>query len=79
MVDELILATAQEVAARAETLAVACVEETGIGAVADKSQIRFASLEVAASLIGRPGIGVWARDSLQVCSRSPSRSGFSPG
>jgi acyl-CoA reductase-like NAD-dependent aldehyde dehydrogenase len=62
-VDALILEAATKVAERAEQLAVACVEETGIGSAIDKvTKIRFASLEVVASLTGRPGAGAWTRD-----------------
>jgi acyl-CoA reductase-like NAD-dependent aldehyde dehydrogenase len=62
-VDALIVEAAAAVAERAEQLAMACVEETGIGSAIDKvTKIRFASLEVAASLIGRPGIGAWSSD-----------------
>jgi acyl-CoA reductase-like NAD-dependent aldehyde dehydrogenase len=62
-VDALIVEAASAVAERADELALACVEETGVGSVTDKvTKIRFASLEVAASLMGRPGVGAWIQD-----------------
>ena len=62
-VDALLTAVATEVAEHAGQLAATCVEETGIGSTTDKiTKIRFASLEVAASLVGRRGIGVWDLD-----------------
>jgi acetaldehyde dehydrogenase/alcohol dehydrogenase len=62
-VDALLAAVAAEVAEHAGQLAAACVEETGIGSTIDKiTKIRFASLDVAASLVGRRGIGVWDLD-----------------
>ena len=58
-IDGLITALAAQIAARAEELAVAAVAETGIGCVPDKAdKNRFASLGVAQSLIGKPGVGV---------------------
>jgi acyl-CoA reductase-like NAD-dependent aldehyde dehydrogenase len=58
-VDELIAALASEIAGHADQLAVATVAETGIGCVADKAdKNRFASLDVARSLAGKPGVGV---------------------
>lgn len=58
-VDELIAALANEIAGRADPLAAATVAETGIGCVADKAdKNRFASLDVARSLAGKPGVGV---------------------
>jgi acetaldehyde dehydrogenase/alcohol dehydrogenase len=57
-VDALLEGIAQAAAARAEELAVATVQETGIGDVADKTfKNRFASLEVNRTLQGRPGVG----------------------
>ena len=62
-VDALIGDVADEVAEHAEELARATVEETGIGNVADKTvKNQFASTEVAASMIGRPGVGVFELD-----------------
>jgi acyl-CoA reductase-like NAD-dependent aldehyde dehydrogenase len=62
-VDGLLTSLAAEIAKKAKQLAIACVDETGIGSAIDKiTKIRFASLEVAASLVGRPGIGVWDSD-----------------
>ena len=61
-IDGLITALAAQIAARAEELAVAAVAETGIGCVPDKAdKNRFASLGVAQSLIGKPGVGVVGR------------------
>jgi acyl-CoA reductase-like NAD-dependent aldehyde dehydrogenase len=58
-VDELINALAAEIAGQADRLAAATVDETGIGCVADKAdKNRFASLDVARSLVGKPGVGV---------------------
>lgn len=58
-VDDLIAALAAHAAAHADELAAATVTETGIGCVADKAdKNRFASLEVAQSLVGQPGVGV---------------------
>ena len=58
-IDALIGALAAQIAGRADELAVATVAETGIGCVADKAvKNRFASLDVAQSLIGKPGVGV---------------------
>jgi acetaldehyde dehydrogenase / alcohol dehydrogenase len=61
-IDGLITALAAQIAARAEELAAAAVAETGIGCVPDKAdKNRFASLGVARSLIGKPGVGVVGR------------------
>jgi len=58
-IDALIGALAAQIAGRAGELAAATVAETGIGCVADKAvKNRFASLDVAQSLIGKPGVGV---------------------
>ena len=58
-IDALIGALAAQIAGRAGELAAATVGETGIGCVADKAvKNRFASLDVAQSLIGKPGVGV---------------------
>ena len=58
-VDELITALAIQIATHADELAAATVAETGIGCVADKAdKNRFASLDVAQSLVGKPGVGV---------------------
>ena len=58
-IDALIAALAARVAAHADELAAATVAETGIGCVPDKAvKNRFASLGVARSLIGKPGVGV---------------------
>jgi acyl-CoA reductase-like NAD-dependent aldehyde dehydrogenase len=58
-IDALIGALAAGIADRADELAAATVAETGIGCVADKAvKNRFASLDVAQSLIGKPGVGV---------------------
>ncbi len=52
-VDGLITALATEIAGHADELAAATVDETGIGCVADKAdKNRFASLDVARSLVG---------------------------
>src|SRR4051812_24548911 len=65
-VDALVDDVAGRVAERAEELARATVEETGIGNVADKAvKNRFASVEVAASMVGRPGVGVFELDRAQ--------------
>jgi len=58
-IDDLITALAAQIAGHAHDLAAATVAETGLGCVADKTEKnRFASLNVAQSLIGRPGVGV---------------------
>jgi acetaldehyde dehydrogenase/alcohol dehydrogenase len=58
-IDGLISALAAPIAARAEELAAAAVAETRIGCVPDKAvKNRFASLGVAQSLTGKPGVGV---------------------
>ena len=58
-VDALITALAAQIAGRADELAVATVAETGIGCAADKAdKNRFASLDVAQSLVGKAGVGV---------------------
>jgi acetaldehyde dehydrogenase/alcohol dehydrogenase len=62
-IDALVDDVAERVAEHAEELARATVEETGIGNVADKAvKNRFASIEVAASMIGRPGVGALELD-----------------
>jgi acyl-CoA reductase-like NAD-dependent aldehyde dehydrogenase len=61
-IDDLITALADQIAGHAEELAAATVAETGLGCVADKTdKNRFASLEVARSLVGKPGVGVIGR------------------
>jgi acyl-CoA reductase-like NAD-dependent aldehyde dehydrogenase len=58
-IDDLITALAAQIAGHADELAAATVAETGIGCVADKAdKNRFASLNVARSLVGKPGVGV---------------------
>ena len=58
-IDALIAALAAQIAAHADELAAATVAETRIGCVPDKAvKNRFASLGVARSLIGKPGVGV---------------------
>ena len=58
-VDDLITALATEIAGHADELAAATVAETGIGCVTDKAhKNRFASLDVAHSLVGKPGVGI---------------------
>jgi acetaldehyde dehydrogenase / alcohol dehydrogenase len=58
-IDDLITALAAQIAGHADELAAATVAETGIGCVADKAdKNRFASLDVAQSLAGKPGVGV---------------------
>jgi acyl-CoA reductase-like NAD-dependent aldehyde dehydrogenase len=62
-VDDLIAALATEIAGHADELAAATVAETGVGCVADKAdKNRFASLDVAHSLVGKPGVGVIGSD-----------------
>jgi acyl-CoA reductase-like NAD-dependent aldehyde dehydrogenase len=62
-VEALLEQIAQAAAARAEELAAATVQETGIGNVADKTfKNRFASLEVNRTLQGKPGVGRWSAD-----------------
>jgi acyl-CoA reductase-like NAD-dependent aldehyde dehydrogenase len=62
-VEALLEQVAQAAAARAEELAAATVQETGIGNVADKTfKNRFASLEVNRTLQGKPGVGQWSTD-----------------
>jgi acyl-CoA reductase-like NAD-dependent aldehyde dehydrogenase len=58
-IDALITALAAQIADQADELAVAAVTETGIGCAPDKAEKnRFASLDVARSLVGKPGVGV---------------------
>ena len=58
-IDALIAALAAQIAAHADELAAATVAETGIGCAPDKTvKNRFASLGVARSLTGKPGVGV---------------------
>ena len=62
-IDGLITALAAQIAGHADELAAATVAETGIGCVPDKAaKNRFASLDVARSLVGKPGVGVVGRD-----------------
>ena len=62
-VDDLIIALATQIADCAYELAEVTVAETGIGCVADKAvKNRFASRDVAQSLVGKPGVGVVGRD-----------------
>ena len=61
-VDDLITALATQIAGHADELAAATVAETGIGCAPDKAEKnRFASLDVAQSLVGKPGVGVVGR------------------
>ena len=61
-VDDLITALATQIADQADELAAATVAETGFGCVPDKAEKnRFASLDVAQSLVGKPGVGVVGR------------------
>jgi len=58
-VDALITALAAEIADHADELAAETVAETRIGCVPDKAvKNRLASLTVAQSLVGKPGVGV---------------------
>jgi acetaldehyde dehydrogenase/alcohol dehydrogenase len=58
-IDALLRDVAEAVADQAQGLAEACVKETEIGVVADKVvKIRFASLAVLKSLVGRPASGL---------------------
>jgi acyl-CoA reductase-like NAD-dependent aldehyde dehydrogenase len=58
-VDALITALAAEIADHADELAAETVAETRIGCVPDKAvKNRLASLRVAQSLVGKPGVGV---------------------
>lgn len=58
-IDALIAVLAAQIADHADELAVATVAETGIGCAPDKAEKnRFASLGVARSLVGKPGVGV---------------------
>ena len=62
-IDGLIAALAAQIAGHADELAAATVAETGIGCVPDKAdKNRFASLDVAQSLVGKPGVGVVGSD-----------------
>jgi acyl-CoA reductase-like NAD-dependent aldehyde dehydrogenase len=62
-VEALLEQIAQAAAARAEELAAATVQETGIGNVTDKTfKNHFASLEVNRTLQGKPGVGQWSTD-----------------
>ena len=61
-IDALIAALAAQITAHADELAAATVAETRIGCVPDKAaKNRFASLGVARSLTGKPGVGVVSR------------------
>ncbi len=61
-VDDLVTALATQIADDADELAAATVAETGIGCAPDKAdKNRFASLDVAQSLVGKPGVGVVGR------------------
>jgi len=61
-IDGLIAALAAQIAGHADELAAATVAETGIGCAPDKAdKNRFASLDVAQSLVGKPGVGVVGR------------------
>jgi len=58
-IDGLIAALAAQIAGHADELAAATVAETGIGWAPHKAEKnRFASLDVAQSLVGKPGVGV---------------------
>jgi hypothetical protein len=58
-IDDWITALATQIADHADDLAAATVAEIGIGCVADKAdKNRFASLDVARSLVGKPGVGI---------------------
>ena len=58
-IDGLIAALAAQIAGHADELAAATVAETGIGCAPHKAdKNRFASLDVAQSLVGKPGVGV---------------------
>jgi acetaldehyde dehydrogenase / alcohol dehydrogenase len=62
-IDGLITALATQIAGHADELAAATVAETGICCVPDKAdKNRFASLDVAQSLVGKPGVGVVGGD-----------------
>jgi hypothetical protein len=75
-IDGLITALAAQIAARAEELAVAAVAETGIGCVPDNAdKNRVASLGVAQSLIGKPGVGVVGRHEPQALTESAEPMG----
>ena len=61
-IDGLIAALAAQIAGHADELAAATVAETGIGCAPHKAEKnRFASLDVAQSLVGKPGVGVVGR------------------
>src|SRR5215469_4672791 len=61
--DRLLQALAQRVYLHAEALAMAAVQETGMGNVRDKTaKNRFASMDIYHSLEGRVGHGRLARD-----------------
>jgi len=62
-IDALLHDLAESFAAAAEALAIATVEETGMGSVSDKTlKNRFASLGVYASFAGKPGQGTLTVD-----------------
>jgi acetaldehyde dehydrogenase / alcohol dehydrogenase len=66
-IDGLITALAMQIAGHAGELAAATVAETGIGCVLDKTdKNRFASLGVAQSLVGKPGMGVVGSDETEM-------------
>ncbi len=75
-VDGLVAAVAEAVAARAGPLAADTVAETGVGNAADKTRKnRFASLDVAAWLIGKVGTGVWGTDDARGVTEIAAPSG----
>ncbi|TMD60534.1 MAG: aldehyde dehydrogenase family protein [Chloroflexi bacterium] len=62
-IDQLLQALAEKVSLHAEELAMAAVQETGLGNVADKTaKNRFASLDVCRSLVGQIGHGRLSSD-----------------
>jgi acetaldehyde dehydrogenase / alcohol dehydrogenase len=62
-IDQLLQALAEKVSLHAEELAIAAVQETGLGNIADKTaKNRFASLDVYRSLVGQVGHGRLSSD-----------------
>jgi acetaldehyde dehydrogenase / alcohol dehydrogenase len=75
-IDALLIDIAEAVAAQAQSLAEACVQETKMGVVADKvSKIQFASLGVLKSLNGHPAAGLLRVDDSRRVSEIASPMG----
>jgi acetaldehyde dehydrogenase/alcohol dehydrogenase len=79
-IDQLLLALAQAVADRAEELAIATVDETGMGNVPDKTlKNRIASLGIYRQLAGQVGQGLLGFDSKRMVAEVASPVGIVVG